>query len=125
MVFYGLPAKKKKSRDLVILIDYSYLIIQGSRGLSYEVWKETPKSDLSQISTLDSSAADYHSKVLLEAHSPKVFNKTSGYSSRLRTLFIAPWDDYYTFHIMCDDKCELHVSNSTDPSAKVSIFEYA
>ena len=92
----------------------------GSRGLKREVWTETAKPDLSDVADLKASAADYKSGVTVDASSPNVVNKTSAYSSRFSSFFVAPWDDHYSFHINCDDKCQLNVKESSDPSAKVT-----
>ena len=81
----------------------------------------TVKSNLPDIASLTSGAADYHVEYWTESSSPEgdTFNKTSGYSSKITGFFAAPQADNYTFYIRSDDKSELYLSLTGDPANKV------
>ena len=95
----------------------------GSRGLLREIWTSTVKNTLSDIASLDSSAADYHVEYLTESSSPEVvsFNRTSGYSSKITGFYVPSQDDVYRFGIQSDDASELYLSLTGDPANKVFI----
>lgn len=103
----------------MLLTIFPYL--SGSRGLLREIWTATVKSNLPDIATLESSAADYHFEYLTESSLPEIMSweRTSGYSARVTGYFVPFQDDVYRFGILSDDASELYLSLTGDPAGKV------
>ena len=108
---------------LLTRIKYLYVLcLPGSRGLLREIWKSTVKSNLLDIASLTSDAADHHVEFWKESSSPDVdtFQKTSGYSSKITGFFVPLHSDNYTFYIRSDDISELYLSTGA-PADKVRL----
>lgn len=43
------------------------------------------------------------------------------FSSRTRGFFVPMTSENYTFYIVCDDRCEFYLSNSSRPEDKVNM----
>ncbi|KAK3740701.1 hypothetical protein QZH41_019065 [Actinostola sp. cb2023] len=99
------------------------LYFTGNRGLLWETWSQSPKSNLADIESLSTSADNYLKEFLTNGSSLASFNNTGGYSSRVSGFFVAPWDDVYTFHIMSDDASVLYLNTSGNPDGKVKVAE--
>ena len=93
----------------------------GSRGLLYEIWTAT-EGDINDFSSLDSSAADYHSMTLDGSTvAGPYFNETNGFSARLSGYFIAPYTGKIAFYLLSSDTAALYVSTDDNPSNKVKL----
>ena len=93
----------------------------GTRGLLYEIWTETE----GDVSTLDSSAADYHS-MTLDGSSVigPFFNETNGFSAKLSGLFVAPYSGNISFYLTASDSASLYLSTDENPENKVEIISH-
>ena len=93
----------------------------GSRGLLRECWTSTLKNTLSDIASLDSSAADYRAEYFPESRTPEgdACSKPSGYSCKISGFFVPLQNDTYRFGIKSEYASELYLSSTEDPADKV------
>ena len=97
----------------------------GTRGLLYEIWTAT-EGDVADISSLDSSAADYQSMTLDGSTvSGPYFNETNGFTARVSGLFVAPYTGKISFYLLTSDQAKLYLSTDDDPINKVEIVSHS
>lgn len=98
-----------------------YCWFPGGRGLKMEVWNDTRYSSLPDIFSYNESRSGYWTQWIDTL--PQVFPFDLHYfSTRTRGFFVPPETGNYTFYVQCDDRCELHFSNSSDPEDMVNSF---
>ncbi|XP_069115226.1 fibrocystin-L-like [Argopecten irradians] len=88
----------------------------GNRGLKVEIWNATTKTQalLSEVGSLNSSAADYFTDFSDEAY---YFDDTmDNMVTKMSGFYVAPYDGMYSFHIMADDGAELYLSTDDNPA---------
>uniref|UniRef100_A0A3Q3MZ19 PA14 domain-containing protein n=1 Tax=Labrus bergylta TaxID=56723 RepID=A0A3Q3MZ19_9LABR len=91
---------------------------KGGRGLKMETWNNSKPKSMDEIFTYDEHTPGYQSKWLKEF--PVDFNRGWDFFTTRISGFIAPkFSGNYKFFINCDDKCELHLSNTSSPEDKV------
>ncbi|XP_065804470.1 fibrocystin-L [Labrus bergylta] len=96
-------------------------VFPGGRGLKMETWNNSKPKSMDEIFTYDEHTPGYQSKWLKEF--PVDFNRGWDFFTTRISGFIAPkFSGNYKFFINCDDKCELHLSNTSSPEDKVVTF---
>ncbi|KAM9385916.1 fibrocystin-L-like isoform 2-T2 [Pholidichthys leucotaenia] len=92
----------------------------GSRGFKMEVWNNTRPGSLSDIWSYNENTTGYWTQWFDSL--PYNFELELNYfTARFRGFFIPPVTCNYTMYLHCDDRCELFLSNSSDPEHKVKI----
>ncbi|XP_068431576.1 PKHD1 like 1, tandem duplicate 1 [Clinocottus analis] len=95
-------------------------IYPGGRGLKMEVWNDTRPRYLTDIWSYDQNKTGYWAEWVDSM--PHVFlPKFDYFSTRTRGFFVPPASANYTMYLLCDDLCELYLSNSSRPEDKVKI----
>ncbi|XP_069115224.1 fibrocystin-L-like [Argopecten irradians] len=98
----------------------------GNRGLKLEIWNATTKTQalLSEVGSLDSSAADYFTDFVDEAYYTD--STMDNMVTKMSGFFVPPFDGEYSFHIMADDGAELYLSTDDNPAnmARIAYASY-
>uniref|UniRef100_A0A3Q3X6F5 Uncharacterized protein n=1 Tax=Mola mola TaxID=94237 RepID=A0A3Q3X6F5_MOLML len=89
-------------------------IVVGGRGLKTEAWNDTRPSVLSDIFSYNQTKPGYWTQ--WTDSMPLVFpNEIDYFTSRSRGFLVPPDTDNYRIYLLCDDRCELYLSNSSSP----------
>lgn len=91
----------------------------GSRGLRLELWNDTAPRYLSDIRGYHGNTTGYWSQ-RIDAMPHRFPLEKIRFSTRSRGFFVPPSTGNFTFYLHCDDRCELHLSNSSRPRDKVA-----
>ncbi|KAM3595703.1 uncharacterized protein V6R79_001361 [Siganus canaliculatus] len=92
----------------------------GGRGLMVEVWNNTRPRQLTDIIDYNENTTGYWTQWMDSMpHSFPV--ELNYFTARARGFFLPPSSGRYVFYLHCDDRCDLHLSNSSLPEQKVKI----
>ncbi|XP_059206673.1 fibrocystin-L-like isoform X1 [Centropristis striata] len=95
-------------------------VYPGGRGSWMEVWNDTRPRYLTDIWDLNENSTGYWAGWVDTF--PHVFpHEIQYFCSRLRGFFVPPVTSNYTIYLVCDDRCELYLSNSSRPEHKVKV----
>ncbi|CAL8293184.1 unnamed protein product [Merluccius merluccius] len=92
----------------------------GGRGGILEMWNDTNPRSLEDVLMYNASKDGYWSK-WVDATTHTADRSHVTYTSRFRGFFVPPASANYNLFVHCDDRCNLYLSNSTDPEHKVKI----
>ncbi|KAK0131722.1 Fibrocystin-L [Merluccius polli] len=92
----------------------------GGRGMILEMWNDTNPRYLEDVLMYNASKDGYWSK-WVDATTHTADRSHVTYTSRFRGFFVPPASANYNLFVHCDDRCNLYLSNSTDPEHKVKI----
>ncbi|RVE66721.1 hypothetical protein OJAV_G00110370 [Oryzias javanicus] len=97
-------------------------VYPGDRGLKMEAWNDTRPRYLTDIRSYNENTTGYWSHVIDSL--PHTFPREIEYfSSRTRGFLVPPASGNYTIYLLCDDRCELYLSNSSRPEDQVKIAD--
>uniref|UniRef100_A0A3Q3WJ25 PA14 domain-containing protein n=1 Tax=Mola mola TaxID=94237 RepID=A0A3Q3WJ25_MOLML len=98
-------------------------VYPGGRGLKTEAWNDTRPSVLSDIFSYNQTKPGYWTQ--WTDSMPLVFpNEIDYFTSRSRGFLVPPDTDNYRIYLLCDDRCELYLSNSSSPEDMVNFPYY-
>ncbi|XP_024153621.1 PKHD1 like 1, tandem duplicate 1 isoform X2 [Oryzias melastigma] len=94
----------------------------GGRGLKMEAWNDTRPRYLTDILSYNENTTGYWSQLIDSL--PHTFPREIEYfTSRTRGFLVPPATGNYTIYLLCDDRCELYLSNSSRPEDQVKIAD--
>ncbi|XP_040908783.1 LOW QUALITY PROTEIN: PKHD1 like 1, tandem duplicate 1 [Toxotes jaculatrix] len=92
----------------------------GGRGLKMEVWNNTRPRYLTDIWNYNDNTTGYWWQWIDSM--PHIFpHELNFIATRSRGFFVPPASGNFTIYLHCDDRCELYLSNSSNPENKVKV----
>uniref|UniRef100_A0A3B3DTB0 PA14 domain-containing protein n=1 Tax=Oryzias melastigma TaxID=30732 RepID=A0A3B3DTB0_ORYME len=125
----GLPCEVQSVSDDKILCRTKNCVLLkssdvrlGGRGLKMEAWNDTRPRYLTDILSYNENTTGYWSQLIDSL--PHTFPREIEYfTSRTRGFLVPPATGNYTIYLLCDDRCELYLSNSSRPEDQVKIAD--
>uniref|UniRef100_A0A672GWY5 Polycystic kidney and hepatic disease 1 (autosomal recessive)-like 1 n=1 Tax=Salarias fasciatus TaxID=181472 RepID=A0A672GWY5_SALFA len=90
----------------------------GGRGLKMQVWNDTAPRYLSGIWDYSENTTGYWSE-WVDSLPQRFETSLNRFTSKTSGFFVPPASGNYRLYLQCDDRCELHLSNSSRPEDKV------
>ncbi|XP_058475058.1 PKHD1 like 1, tandem duplicate 1 [Solea solea] len=95
-------------------------IYPGSRGLKMDGWNNTRPRYLTDLWNYNENSTGYWSQ-WIDSMRHTFPDEQDNFCTRTRGFLVPPSTGNFRIYLNCDDRCELYLSNSTQPEHKVKI----